>query len=88
MFTISLIYSHSSIYDPQIMGLTAGGGPIFTVVHIYVQLHWWYIICLCTIIFDDISCLYICTIILIIYHIIYMYIDNISYVPLYIADIV
>lgn len=49
MFTISLIYSHSSIYDPQIMGLTAGGGPIFTVVHIYVQLHWWYIICLCTI---------------------------------------
>lgn len=39
MFTISLIYSHSSIYDPQIMGLTAGGGPIFTVVHIYVQLH-------------------------------------------------
>lgn len=43
MFTISLIYSHSSIYDPQIMGLTAGGGPIFTVVHIYVQLYWWYI---------------------------------------------
>lgn len=35
---------------------------------------------------DDISCLYICTIILIIYHIIYMYIDNISYVPLFIAD--
>lgn len=50
MFTISLIYSHSSIYDPHIKGLTAGGGPIFTVVHIYVQLHWWYIICLCTII--------------------------------------
>lgn len=59
MFTISLIYSHSSIYDPQIMGLTAGGGPIFTVVHIYmyiyiddisyvyiyVHLYWWYIIC-------------------------------------------
>lgn len=39
MFTISLIYSHSSIYDPHIKGLTAGGGPIFTVVHIYVQLH-------------------------------------------------
>lgn len=80
MFTISLIYSHSSIYDPQIMGLTAGGGPIFTVVHIYVQLHWWYIICL-----------YIYTIILIIYRMfiyLYNYIDNISYVPLFIADIV
>lgn len=36
MFTISLIYSHSSIYDPHIKGLTAGGGPIFTVVHIYM----------------------------------------------------
>lgn len=69
MFTISLIYSHSSIYDPHIKGLTAGGGPIFTVVHIYVQLHWWYIICLCTII-------------LMIYHMfmyMYNYIDNISY---------
>lgn len=78
MFTISLIYSHSSIYDPHIKGLTAGGGPIFTVVHIYVQLHWWYIICLCTII-------------LMIYHMfmyMYNYIDNISYVQLYIADIV
>lgn len=71
MFTISLIYSHSSIYDPQIMGLIAGGGPIFTVVHIYmyiyiddisyvyiyVQLYWWYI--------------------MFIY--MYNYIDNISY---------
>lgn len=80
MFTISLIYSHSSIYDPHIKGLTVGGGPIFTVVHIYVQLHWWYIICL-----------YIYTIILMIYHMfmyMYNYIDNISYVPLFIADIV
>lgn len=69
MFTISLIYSHSSIYDPHIKGLTAGGGPIFTVVHIYmyiyiddisyvyVQLYWWYI--------------------MFIY--MYNYIDNISY---------
>lgn len=69
MFTISLIYSHSSIYDPHIKGLTAGGGPIFTVVHMYnyiddisyvyihIQLYWWYI--------------------MFIY--MYNYIDNISY---------
>lgn len=71
MFTISLIYSHSSIYDPQIMGLTAGGGPIFTVVHIYMYIY-----------IDDISYVYICTIILMIYIMflyMYNYIDNISY---------
>lgn len=58
MFTISLIYSHSSIYDPHIKGLTVGGGSA-----------------------------YICTITLMIYHMfiyIYNYIDDISYVYVYV----